>query len=62
VQVHRSSIARPCPRHDALIRLLAKRLGVAPSRVAIAHGHRSRDKVLRIEGLDDAEVRRRVAG
>jgi uncharacterized protein (TIGR00251 family) len=36
----------------AVCRLIAKALGVAPSRVTVARGAGSRDKVLRIEGLD----------
>jgi uncharacterized protein (TIGR00251 family) len=36
----------------ALCRLIAKRAGVAPSRVSIVRGERSRDKVVRVEGLE----------
>jgi uncharacterized protein (TIGR00251 family) len=51
------------PAHEgranrALCRLLADRLGVAPSRVAIARGGRSRDKVVEVEGVDQATVDR----
>jgi uncharacterized protein len=35
--------------NDALCRLVAKHLGVAPSRVTVVKGHRARDKVLRID-------------
>jgi uncharacterized protein (TIGR00251 family) len=42
--------------NDAVRRLIAKALGVAPSRVTIAGGARSRDKVLRIEGIRLDEV------
>ena len=38
----------------ALCRLLAKRLGVGPSSVTIARGQRSRDKLVQIEGVDQA--------
>lgn len=41
----------------ALCKLLAKRLGVAPSHVAVVRGASSRDKVVRVEGLDEAAVR-----
>jgi len=49
------------PAHDgranrALCRLLAKRLGVPPSRVEIVRGQRSRDKLIEISGLDQATV------
>jgi uncharacterized protein (TIGR00251 family) len=44
--------------NTALCRLLAKRLGVAAGRVSVVRGHRSRDKVVRIEGLLEAEARR----
>jgi uncharacterized protein (TIGR00251 family) len=40
----------------ALCRLLGKRLGVPPSRVTIVRGHRSRDKLVQVEGLDQAAV------
>jgi uncharacterized protein (TIGR00251 family) len=36
----------------ALCRLMAKRVGVAPSRVRIARGEKSRDKLVRVEGID----------
>jgi uncharacterized protein (TIGR00251 family) len=38
--------------NEALRRLLAKRLGVSRSAVTVIRGHRSRDKVIQIEGLD----------
>ena len=40
-----------------LCALLARAAGVAPSRVAVARGHTGRDKVVRVEGLDDAALR-----
>ena len=40
----------------ALCRVLAKRLAVAPRRVTIARGQRSRDKVVEIEGVDQAAL------
>ena len=40
----------------ALRRLVAKRLGVAPSRVMIAGGEHSRDKLVHVEGVDQAVV------
>jgi len=41
----------------ALVKLLAKRLGVARGRVAIVSGERSRDKTVEVEGLDAGAVR-----
>ena len=48
--------------NEALRRLVADRAGVAPSRVSITRGERSRDKVVRVEGLDDAALRARLRG
>jgi uncharacterized protein (TIGR00251 family) len=41
----------------ALCRLIAKRLGVAPSRVGVARGARSREKLVRVEGIEQARLR-----
>lgn len=38
--------------NKALCRLIAKRVGVPPSRVSVVRGEKSRDKVVRIEGVD----------
>jgi uncharacterized protein (TIGR00251 family) len=40
--------------NNAVCRFVAKRVGVPPSRVRILRGARSREKVLRIEGVDQA--------
>jgi uncharacterized protein (TIGR00251 family) len=40
----------------ALCRLLAGRLDIAPSRVSVVRGERAREKVVRIAGLDPADV------
>jgi len=40
----------------ALCRLLADRLGVAPSRVSVVRGEHARDKLVRIEDVDQAAV------
>ena len=42
----------------AVRRLIAKRLGVPASRVSIVRGESSRDKLVEVEGIDDAEMRR----
>jgi len=43
--------------NDALCRLIAKAAGVAPSKVSVIRGHTSRDKVVRVEGVDLAALR-----
>jgi uncharacterized protein YggU (UPF0235/DUF167 family) len=48
--------------NDAVRRLLAKRLGVAPGRVAVARGQSGRDKLIDVEGIEDAELLRRLRG
>jgi uncharacterized protein (TIGR00251 family) len=49
------------PAHEgrankALCRLVAKRLRTAPSNVAIVRGARSREKLIRVDGMDQAAV------
>jgi uncharacterized protein (TIGR00251 family) len=41
----------------ALCALLADTAGVAPSRVAVVRGLTSRDKVVRVDGVDEAALR-----
>jgi uncharacterized protein (TIGR00251 family) len=40
----------------AVCRLLAKQLGVARSRVVIVRGQRARDKLIQVEGMDQAAL------
>jgi hypothetical protein len=40
----------------ALCRLIAKRVGVAPSRVSVVRGEKSREKVVRVEGVDSTAL------
>ena len=47
--------------NQAVGRLLARVLGLAPSAVSIVRGGHGRDKVVRIAGLTDAELRARLA-
>ena len=47
--------------NEAVRRLLARALGVAPSAVSVVRGERSRDKVVRVEGLTGTELRFRLA-
>ena len=42
--------------NDAVVALLAKRLGIAKRSVQIVRGHKSRDKRIRIEGISAAET------
>lgn len=44
--------------NEALCRLIAKRLGVARTRVSVRKGARSRDKVVQVEGLSSEEIAR----
>jgi uncharacterized protein (TIGR00251 family) len=44
--------------NDAVRRLLAKRLGIAPGRVSVVRGASSRDKVVEVEGVDEESARR----
>jgi uncharacterized protein YggU (UPF0235/DUF167 family) len=48
--------------NEALCRLVARLAGVPPSRVVVVRGHRGRRKVVRVAGLDDAQLRARLAG
>lgn len=48
--------------NEAVRRLLAKRLSIAPSKIAIVRGDSSRDKVLSIEGFTKAEILRMLDG
>jgi uncharacterized protein (TIGR00251 family) len=44
--------------NEALIRFLADTLSLSKSQVEILSGHTSRDKVIRISGMDRAEAER----
>ena len=47
--------------NEAVVELLAKKLGVSKSSVTLVRGITSRDKVVRIDGVTDQEVRGRLA-
>ena len=47
--------------NKAVAVLLAKKLGVPKSSVSVVRGFSSRDKVVRIDGVADREVRGRLA-
>lgn len=40
----------------ALCKLIARAAGVAPSRVAVVRGETARQKVVRVDGIDEAEL------
>ena len=42
----------------ALLELLADALGIAKSRLSIVRGHSSRDKVVAVDGLSAADIKR----
>jgi uncharacterized protein (TIGR00251 family) len=42
--------------NKALCRLVAKQLRIAPSKVAIVRGARSREKLIRVDGMDHEAV------
>lgn len=44
--------------NQALRKLIAKRAGVPAGRVSVVRGERSRDKLIRVEGLTQLELRR----
>lgn len=45
--------------NDAVLRLLAKHLHMAPGALTIVRGGSSRNKVIEVAGLSDAELRQR---
>ncbi len=47
--------------NEALRKLISKHAGVAPGRVRIVRGERSRDKLVRVEGVTDAQLQRALA-
>lgn len=48
--------------NDALLRLLAKALGVAPSRVALVSGTQARLKTVDVDGMTADDVRAALGG
>ena len=44
----------------ALINLLAERLNVPARTIVLLRGHKSRDKLVRIDGLSEQELRHRL--
>ena len=57
-------VARPPTDGEAnraVLKLVAHALGLAPSRLALVAGERGRRKRLRVEGIEAAELARRLA-
>jgi len=48
--------------NEAVVRLLAEALDVPRRRVSLVSGHTARDKVVELDGVEAAEVERRLAG
>jgi uncharacterized protein (TIGR00251 family) len=48
--------------NKALRKLLAEQLDVAPSRVSVVHGEKSRDKLVRVEGVERTDVETTLEG
>ena len=42
------------------IKLLAKILGVSPSRIVIVSGHKGRNKIIRVEGINIPEFLKKI--
>ncbi len=47
--------------NDALCRLIAKRAHVGVRRVSVVRGAMAREKVVRVEGIGEAELRKALA-
>lgn len=47
--------------NDAVVRVVAKALGIAKSRVTVVKGHKSRDKVLEVADMAAAELQALLA-
>lgn len=46
--------------NDAVVKVLSKSIGVAKSSIAIVRGEKSREKTVRISGLDESEIMSRL--
>lgn len=60
LRVHVRAPAQRGKANDAVLRLLAVALGVDRRRLRIVRGETSRQKVLSVDGLDQAEIRARL--
>jgi uncharacterized protein YggU (UPF0235/DUF167 family) len=48
--------------NDAVVRLLAGRLGLPSASVSVVSGHAARDKVIELRGIGPEEAERRLEG
>ena len=48
--------------NEAVVALIARKLRVARSAITIVRGHRSRDKIVRLDGLGPDELVARLSG
>ena len=48
--------------NEALIKFLASELGIAKSQIEIVSGHTAKNKIIRISGIDQEEVRQVLLG
>ena len=60
LRVHVRAPAQRGKANDAVLRLLAAALGVERRRLRIVRGETSRQKVVSVDGLDEAEIRARL--
>ena len=63
--VLRVRVAAPPERgkaNEAVLRLLAAALGIERGRLRIVRGETSRQKVVLVDGLEEAEIRARLGG
>lgn len=61
LRVHVTAPPVESAANDAVIALLARRLGIPKGRISLVRGARGRDKLVAIEGLAAAEFRERCA-
>ena len=61
VTVRVTAVPEDGKANDAVVALMAKRLGIARSRVRIVRGHRGRDKRMRVEEMTAREVFARLS-
>jgi len=48
--------------NEELLKLLGKSLGVAPSKIELVSGHKSRDQRVCVPDLSEAEISNRLSG
>lgn len=57
-----AALAQQGQANAALLAFLADKLGIPKNRLAIVHGEKSREKVLFLQGLNRAEVEKKLGG